>query len=78
MNHNERTGAFGTPQFYNYGNTPQLFTHFDGITAVPGGFNLATITTCEPALRGTAHRRAGPPFLQPPCTARRTIVAAAR
>jgi hypothetical protein len=36
MNHNERTGAFGTPQFYNYGNTPQLFTHFDGITAVPG------------------------------------------
>jgi hypothetical protein len=28
MNYNERTGVFGTPQFYNYGNTPQLFTHF--------------------------------------------------
>jgi hypothetical protein len=36
MNYNERTGVFGTPQFYNYGNTPQLFTHFDGIIAVPG------------------------------------------
>ena len=47
MNYNERTGVFGTPQFYNYGNTPQLFTHFDGITAVPGGFNLATISSAQ-------------------------------
>jgi hypothetical protein len=47
MTYNEQTGAFGTPQFYNYGNTPQLFTHFDGITAVPGGFNLATISSAE-------------------------------
>jgi hypothetical protein len=47
MNYNERTGVFGTPRFYNYGNTPQLFTHFDGITAVPGGFNLATISSAQ-------------------------------
>ena len=47
MNYNERTGTFGTPHFYNYGNTPQLFTHFDGITAVPGGFNLATISSAQ-------------------------------
>jgi len=47
MNYNERTGAFGKPRFYNYGNTPQLFTHFDGITAVPGGFNLATISSAQ-------------------------------
>ena len=47
MNYNEQTGAFGTPQFYNYGNTPQLFTHFDGITAVPGGFNLAAVSSAQ-------------------------------
>jgi hypothetical protein len=47
MNYNEQTGDFGTPQFYNYGNTPQLLTHFDGVTAVPGGFNLATISSAE-------------------------------
>jgi len=44
MNYNERTGRFGTPRFYNYGNAPALFTHFDGITAVPGGFNLVAIS----------------------------------
>jgi hypothetical protein len=44
MNYNERTGIFGKPRFYSYGNRPVLFTHFDGITAVPGGFNLATIS----------------------------------
>ena len=47
MNYNERTGDFGTPRFYNYGNAPALFTHFDGITAVPGGFNLATISSAQ-------------------------------
>jgi hypothetical protein len=59
MNYNEQTGAFGRPRFYNYGNTPQLFTHFDGITAVPGGFNLAAISSAQassmafiPATRG--------------------------
>jgi len=59
MNYNERTGAFGRPRFYNYGNAPALFTHFDGITAVPGGFNLAVISSAQassmafiPATRG--------------------------
>jgi len=47
MDYNEQTGDFGQPRFYEYGNTPQLFTHFDGITAVPGGFNLATISSAE-------------------------------
>jgi hypothetical protein len=44
MNYNEQTGTFGKPAFYSYGNRPVLFTHFDGITAVPGGFNLAAIS----------------------------------
>jgi len=47
MAYNEQTGAFGRPRFYNYGNTPQRNTHFDGITAVPGGFNLATISSAQ-------------------------------
>jgi hypothetical protein len=59
MNYNEQTGAFGKPRFYNYGNTPVRNTHFDGITAVPGGFNLATVSSAQassmafiPATRG--------------------------
>ena len=47
MNYNERTGHFGPPRFYTYGNAPALVTHFDGITAVPGGFNLATISSAQ-------------------------------
>ena len=47
MTYNEQTGAFGDPAYYEYGNTPQLLTHFDGITAVPGGFNLATISSAQ-------------------------------
>ena len=49
MNYNEQTGAFGTPRFYNYGNSPVAFTHFDGITAVPGGFNLVAISSAQPS-----------------------------
>src|SRR6185436_2994979 len=47
MNYNERTGRFGLPRFYSYGNAPTPLTHFDGITAVPGGSNLATISTAQ-------------------------------
>lgn len=47
MNYNERTGAFGKPAFYRYGNAPALLTHFDGITAVPGGFNLVAVSSAQ-------------------------------
>ena len=47
MNYNERTGRFGKPRFYSYGYTPALVTHFDGITAVPGGFNLVAISSAQ-------------------------------
>ena len=47
MTYNEHTGSFGDPAYYEYGNTPQLLTHFDGITAVPGGYNLATISSAQ-------------------------------
>lgn len=47
MNYNEQTGAFGEPAFYSYGNAPARFTHFDGITAVPGGFNLVAISSAQ-------------------------------
>ena len=49
MNYNEQTGTFGKPKYYSYGNHPALFTHFDGITAVPGGFNLVTISSAQAA-----------------------------
>ena len=47
MNYNERTGRFGLPRFYRYGNAPAALTHFDGITAVPGGFNLVAISSAQ-------------------------------
>jgi parallel beta-helix repeat protein len=49
MNYNERTGTFGPPKYFSYGNRPTLFTHFDGITAVPGGFNLVAISSRQAA-----------------------------
>jgi hypothetical protein len=49
MNYNERTGAFGEPAFYSYGNAPAAFTHFDGITAVPGGFHLVAVSSAQPS-----------------------------
>src|SRR5215475_1059274 len=59
MNYNEQTGAFGKPRFYNYGNSPVRFTHFDGITAVPGGLNVVAVSAAQassmafiPATRG--------------------------
>jgi hypothetical protein len=47
MNYNERTQAFGKPRYFSYGNVPGLVTHFEGITAVPGGFNLAAISSAQ-------------------------------
>lgn len=47
MNYNERTGAFGKPAFYSYGDDPALVTHFDGITAVPGGFHLVAVSSAQ-------------------------------
>ena len=44
MNYNERTGAFGARRYFSYRNEPTLLTHFEGITAVPGGFNVVAQT----------------------------------
>ena len=49
MNYNERTGTFGTPKYFRYGNGPALVTHFEGITAVPGGFNLVAMSSAQDA-----------------------------
>jgi CHRD domain len=49
MSYNEATGAFGRPRYYSYGNRPALATHFDGITAVPGGFGLVAISSAQDA-----------------------------
>jgi hypothetical protein len=47
MNYNERTGTFGTPKYFRFGNGPALVTHFEGITAVPGGFNLVAMSSAQ-------------------------------
>jgi hypothetical protein len=44
MNYNERTGVFGAPRYFSYRNKPTLLTHFEGITGVPGGFNVVAQT----------------------------------
>jgi hypothetical protein len=49
MNYNERTGVFGKPRYYSYGNVPRGVTHFEGITAVRGGFNLVAGSSAESA-----------------------------
>ncbi len=49
MNYNERRGTFGTPKYFRYGNGPALVTHFEGITAVPGGFNLVAMSSAQDA-----------------------------
>ena len=47
MNYNEKTQAFGRPRYFTYGNEPGLVTHFEGITAVPGGFHLVAISSAQ-------------------------------
>ena len=49
MDYNERTGTFGRPRYFSYGNIPRLFTHFEGITAVRGGFNLVAQSSAQSA-----------------------------
>ena len=44
MNYNERTGTFGARRYFSYRNKPTLLTHFEGITGVPGGFNVVAQT----------------------------------
>ncbi len=45
INYDERTGAFGRPDFLSFGNRPAKDTHFEGITGVPGGFHLVALST---------------------------------
>ncbi|HEY4852998.1 MAG TPA: hypothetical protein VII22_19595 [Streptosporangiaceae bacterium] len=59
MNYNERTGGFGRPKYFSYGNAPALLTHFDGITAVRGGFNLVAISSAQWASMAFIRVKAG-------------------
>ena len=49
MNYDERTGRFGAPKYFSYGNAPTPVTHFEGITAVPGGFDLVAGSSAQDA-----------------------------
>ena len=52
LNYNERTGAFGARRYFSYRNKPTLLTHFEGITRVPGGFNVVAQTANDQAGMG--------------------------
>lgn len=47
MSYNQQTGALGPPRYYSYGNLPALVTHFEGITGVPGGFDLVAGSSAQ-------------------------------
>lgn len=42
--YNAATGEFSDIKYYTYDGLPEFITHFEGITAVPGGFNLISTT----------------------------------
>ncbi len=41
VRYDSETGSFSQLTWYTYNNDPAVVTHFEGITAVPGGFHLA-------------------------------------
>jgi hypothetical protein len=43
VNYDSVTGIFSNLKYYTIDDQPGFLTHFDGITAVPGGFNLAAL-----------------------------------
>ena len=43
INYDSVTGAFSNLRYYTINDRPGVLTHFDGITAVPGGFNLVAL-----------------------------------
>jgi hypothetical protein len=49
QNYNSSTGIFSDLTFYSGFNQPGVITHFENITAVPGGFNLVATTDDGPA-----------------------------
>jgi parallel beta-helix repeat protein len=40
VNYDSITGVFSNLKFYNINNTPDFLAHFEGFSAVPGGFNV--------------------------------------
>ena len=47
MSYNDRTGKVGRPRYYSYGNASARYTHFEGITAVRGGFNIVAESSAQ-------------------------------
>lgn len=50
VNYDSSSGAFSDLTLYSALNVPTLVTHFEGITAVPGGYHLAALTALDQAL----------------------------
>ena len=47
MSYNDRTGKVGRPRYYSYRNASARYTHFEGITAVRGGFNIVAESSAQ-------------------------------
>ena len=43
VNYNSITGAFSNLKYYTIDDRPGVLSHFDGITAVPGGFDMVAL-----------------------------------
>lgn len=50
VNYDAKRGKFSDTALYSALNIPTLLTHFEGITAVPGGYHLAALTGLDQAL----------------------------
>ena len=48
VNYDSSTGVFSNLTTFSANNAPGVITHFEGITAVPGGFNLYATTDSTP------------------------------
>jgi hypothetical protein len=49
VNYNSITGDFSNLKYYAIDDRPGVLSHFDGITAVPGGFNLVALGVVDSA-----------------------------
>lgn len=49
INYDSITGAFSNLKYYTIDDRPGVLSHFDGITAVPGGFNLVALGVVDSA-----------------------------
>lgn len=61
IDYNATTREFSNLKYFTYEGRPELITHFEGITGIPGGYNLISSTDSGPAF-ATVKRNADGSF----------------